>query len=218
MSEPRKIIIGLDGVPHWLLKDLADKNVMPTVRQLIANGSFSQMSSSLPEVSSVAWSSIITGANPAEHGIFGFTGFKTNSYQLCFPNFTDLKVKPFWLKENKKSIILNVPSTYPAGQLNGSLIAGFVEPGESIEQAVVREVIEEVGVGIKNIKYFGSQPWPFPDSLMLGFTAEFSEGEIKVDGVEIEEANWFSIDEIPNIPKVTSISGKLIRYFIAHHS
>jgi NAD+ diphosphatase len=99
-----------------------------------------------------------------------------------------------------------------------SILAGFVEPGESIEEAVVREVMEEVGISIKNVRYFGSQPWPYPDSLMIGFTAEFAEGEIEVDGVEIEEAGWFRIDEIPLIPKNTSISGLLIEHFINKHS
>ncbi|MDG6243170.1 MAG: NAD(+) diphosphatase [Methanolobus sp.] len=99
-----------------------------------------------------------------------------------------------------------------------SIIAGFVEPGESIEQAVVREVREEVGVSIKNLRYFGSQPWPYPDSLMIGFTAEFAEGEIEVDGVEIEDAAWFGMDEIPFVPETTSISGHLIRDFIKRHS
>lgn len=120
------------------------------------------------------------------------------------------------LIEKGDKLLLARSPHFPPGRY--SIIAGFVEPGESIEQAVVREVMEEVGIGIKNIKYFGSQPWPFPDSLMLGFTAEFSEGEISVDGVEIEEADWFTINEIPNIPGITSISGKLIRYFISRHS
>ncbi|WP_342304863.1 NAD(+) diphosphatase [Methanolobus sp. ZRKC5] len=99
-----------------------------------------------------------------------------------------------------------------------SILAGFVEPGESIEEAVVREVREEVGISIKNVRYFGSQPWPYPDSLMIGFTAEFAEGEIEVDGVEIEEAGWFRKDEIPVIPRNTSISGWLIEHFISKHS
>lgn len=99
-----------------------------------------------------------------------------------------------------------------------SIIAGFVEPGETIEQAVVREIREEVGISVKNIRYFGSQPWPYPDSLMIGFTAEYMDGEIKVDGIEIEEAAWFAADEIPNVPGTDSISGQLISYFISKHS
>lgn len=120
------------------------------------------------------------------------------------------------LIEKGDKLLLARSPHFPPGRY--SIIAGFVEPGESIEQAVVREVMEEVGIGIKNIRYYGSQPWPFPDSLMLGFTAEFSEGEIIVDGVEIEDAGWFTIDEIPDIPGNTSISGKLIRHFIDRHS
>jgi NAD+ diphosphatase len=95
-----------------------------------------------------------------------------------------------------------------------SVIAGFVEPGENLEQCVAREVKEEVGVEIKNIKYFGSQPWPFPDSLMLAFTAEYAGGEIKPDMVEIVEAGWYKVDEIPRIPSGGSVARKLIEWFI----
>lgn len=93
-----------------------------------------------------------------------------------------------------------------------STLAGFVESGESLEQAVHREVEEEVGVKLKNIQYFGSQAWPFPHQLMVGFTAEYAEGEIVVDGKEILAADWFSPDELPNIPSSVSISRELIDY------
>lgn len=73
-------------------------------------------------------------------------------------------------------------------------IAGFVEPGESLGEAVERDLEEEVGIRVKNIKYFGSQPWPFPHSLMVGFTAEWARGEIRPDGKEIEDARWFTPD------------------------
>ncbi len=82
-----------------------------------------------------------------------------------------------------------------------SLIAGHVEPGEFIETSVKREVKEEVGIDIKNIKYFRSHPWPFPYKLMFGFIAEYSSGEIKIDNNEIEAADWFSLDNLPNIPE-----------------
>ena len=95
-----------------------------------------------------------------------------------------------------------------------ALIAGFVEPGESIEEAVHREVLEEVGIKIKNLKYQRSQSWPFPNSLMLGFTAEYDSGDIKVDGDEIVKAAWFKKDEIIRYGTDISISDWLIQHFI----
>lgn len=95
-----------------------------------------------------------------------------------------------------------------------ALIAGFVEPGESVEEAVHREVLEEVGIKIKNLQYQRSQSWPFPDSLMLGFTAEYESGDIKVDGDEIVRAQWFKKDEIIRYSSDISISDWLIQNFI----
>ena len=126
-TKKKTIILGLDGVPYGLLKDLADKGVMPNTGNLISRGTFRKMRSSIPEISSVAWSSVITGRNPGEHGIFGFTSFVPNTYRLSFPNFNDLKSSTFWhRKKEDKHIIINVPSTYPARELNGVLISGFV--------------------------------------------------------------------------------------------
>jgi NAD+ diphosphatase len=93
-----------------------------------------------------------------------------------------------------------------------STLAGFVESGEKLEEAVHREVFEEVGIQIKNLRYFSSQPWPFPHSLMVGFLADFDSGDIKVDGKEILEAHWFDVDELPNIPPKLSIAGQLIEH------
>ena len=91
-----------------------------------------------------------------------------------------------------------------------SALAGFVEAGEALEQTVAREVREEVGVEVKNIRYFGSQSWPFPNSLMIAFTAEYAGGEVRPDGVEIAEARWFHPTELPNVPDRISISRWLI--------
>ncbi|MDQ6876406.1 MAG: NAD(+) diphosphatase [Candidatus Dormibacteraeota bacterium] len=95
-----------------------------------------------------------------------------------------------------------------------SLIAGFVEPGETLEQAVAREVLEEVGIEIEDIRYFGSQSWPFPSQMMVGFTAHHASGSIQINESELSDARWFPIDELPGdveIPNTFSISGRLIR-------
>jgi NAD+ diphosphatase len=91
-----------------------------------------------------------------------------------------------------------------------SALAGFVEPGETLEQCVEREVQEEVGVRVRNLRYFGSQPWPFPHSLMIAFHAEYESGEIRVDGVEIEHAQWFEIENLPRLPSKISVARRLI--------
>jgi predicted AlkP superfamily phosphohydrolase/phosphomutase len=123
----RIVIIGLDGMPYRLIKDLSENGTMPHTRALIEEGVFRQMASSIPEISSVAWSSIITGVNPAEHGVFGFIDFAPGTYRLIFPNFSNLKAPAFWKRDpSRRSVIINVPTTYPAKELNGVLIAGFV--------------------------------------------------------------------------------------------
>lgn len=91
-----------------------------------------------------------------------------------------------------------------------SCLAGFVEPGETLEEAVVRETMEEVGVSVGNVRYVRSQPWPFPHSLMLGFRADWLHGDIVCDPVEIADAQWFRRDEIPMIPPGISIARRLI--------
>ena len=109
-----------------MLKNFAEIGIMPNTARIIRDGIFAPMCSTIPELSSVAWSSIITGKNPAEHGIFGFTDLNPNSYQLKFPNFNNLKAPPFWELCQGQSIIINVPSTYPVRQMNGVHISGFV--------------------------------------------------------------------------------------------
>ena len=91
-----------------------------------------------------------------------------------------------------------------------SALAGFVEAGETVEQCAVREVREEVGVEIANLRYFQSQPWPFPDSLMLAFFADYAGGEITPDPTEIEAADWFPLNALPPLPDHASIARRLI--------
>jgi NAD+ diphosphatase len=96
-----------------------------------------------------------------------------------------------------------------------SCLAGFVEPGESLEDAVVREVHEEVGITVRSPRYVGSQPWPFPNSLMVGFRAEYESGEIVCDPREIADAGWYHRDELPPTPPSISIARKIIDAWIS---
>ena len=123
----RNIILGIDGVPFELLDNLSNQDIMPNFKDLKNEFIFKKMRSSIPHISSVSWSSIITGDNPGEHGIYGFTDIIKNTYSINYPNFNALKSKPFWHKNpEKKHVIINVPSTYPPKKLNGIHIAGFV--------------------------------------------------------------------------------------------
>lgn len=97
-----------------------------------------------------------------------------------------------------------------------SLIAGFNEAGETLEATVARETREEVGLEVRDIRYVTSQPWPFPNSLMLGFTARYAEGTIKVDGAEIEDARWFNRNRLPDLPGKGSVSRHIINLWLEH--
>jgi NAD+ diphosphatase len=109
-------------------------------------------------------------------------------------------------------ILLGRSSHFPPGMY--STLAGFVEPGETLETAVKREVLEEVGLEIGNIRYVSSQPWPFPHSLMIGFSAEYLRGKIRIDRNELEDAAWFSRSELPPLPRKGTIARLLIDNFI----
>jgi NAD+ diphosphatase len=107
-----------------------------------------------------------------------------------------------------KQLLLARSPHFPAGMF--SALAGFVEPGESLEQCVAREVAEEVGVSVRSCRYFASQSWPFPHSLMIAFICEWSSGEIRPQAGEIEEANWFELLQLPKLPSRISIARRLI--------
>lgn len=155
------------------------------------------------------------------HQYCGRCGFQTEALQgenakICpecgFISYTRISpaIITAVLKDDK--ILLARGSNFPENWY--SIIAGFVEPGETLEECVKREVAEEVGLKVKNIRYFGSQPWPFPHSLMIGFISEYESGEICVDNYEITDAKWFSIDNLPELPSKMSISREIIDWYI----
>jgi NAD+ diphosphatase len=115
------------------------------------------------------------------------------------------------IKKGEEILLARSPRS-PPGLF--SVIAGFNEPGENLEQTVHREVNEEVGIAVRNLRYFGSEPWPFPDSLMIGFVADHAGGDIRIDNHEIEAAGWFTRDTLPPFPSKTSISRALIEAWI----
>lgn len=125
----------------------------------------------------------------------------------CYPRISPVVIVAI---RNGKNILLAKNKRSTSGFY--SILAGFVESGETLEQAAHREVFEEVGIKIKNLKYFDSQPWPFPHSLMVGFTAEYDSGELNLCDDEIEAADWFTFDELPPTPPTKTISGQLIAH------
>jgi NAD+ diphosphatase len=116
------------------------------------------------------------------------------------------------LIERDGQLLLARSARFPAGMF--SAVAGFVEVGESLEEAAVREVREEVGVEVGELRYFASQPWPFGRSLMVGFFARYQSGEIVVDGEEIAEARFFDVEQLPLLPPPISIARKMIEAFL----
>jgi NAD+ diphosphatase len=109
-------------------------------------------------------------------------------------------------------LLMTRQARYPKGMYG--LVAGFVEASESVEQCAERECLEECGVRITNLRYFGSQPWPFPHQLMMGFAADYAGGELVVDRDELEDARWFHRDELPLLPASISIARKLVDAFV----
>lgn len=117
------------------------------------------------------------------------------------------------LVEKDDTLLLARSHRHPTGMY--SVLAGFVEPGETLEATVAREIREEVGIQVKDIRYFGSQPWPFPNSLMIAFTCKYLAGDIMLEEEEIADAGWYKVDELPLIPPEISIARRLIDWFVA---
>ncbi len=154
------------------------------------------------------------------HQYCGTCGFPTENKQderakICLQcghiNYPSASPAVIVAVRKERQILLAHSHRQPAGRY--SVLAGFVELGETLEDCVKREVREEVGLAIKNIRYFGSQSWPFPNSLMIGFTAEYAGGKITVDDRELLDAKWFSADDLPQVPPGISIARRLIEWF-----
>jgi predicted AlkP superfamily phosphohydrolase/phosphomutase len=125
----KAVVLGLDGVPYTRLKRFAEEGLMPCVKELVGQGTFAPMDTALPEISSTAWTSFMTGMNPGKHAVYGFMDLDPKSYKLQFMNFNSVKTPTIWdylSREGRRSIVLNIPTTYPARDLVGVLISGFV--------------------------------------------------------------------------------------------
>jgi NAD+ diphosphatase len=146
-----------------------------------------------------------TEAHPTER-VRVCPGCKLSAYPRVAPAVMAL------VRRGRELLLARGPH-FPPGMY--SALAGFVEPGESLEQCLAREVLEEVGVRISNIRYFASQPWPFPHSLMIAFVCDWAGGEIRPQAGEIEEAKWFEVLQLPRLPSKISIARRLIDAVVA---
>ncbi|MFQ5904489.1 MAG: alkaline phosphatase family protein, partial [Candidatus Binatia bacterium] len=159
----RVLVIGLDGTPYSLIKELIECGEMPNLALVVANGSFKRMKSIYPTVSSVAWSSFMTGKNPAKHGIFGFIDLQPHSYKTFIPTSRTMRSETLWeilSKAGKRVVVINVPVTYPPREVNGILISGFLSP--DIEKAVYPPAAVET---LKRLDYIiDADPWAARES------------------------------------------------------
>jgi predicted AlkP superfamily phosphohydrolase/phosphomutase len=149
----RVCVVGLDGTPHSLITRFMADGTMPSMAKIASSGQLSQMKVTLPEISSVSWSSFMTGANPGTHGIMGFVDLKAGSYEMRFPSFRDISAPTFWDKlgeRGKTSVVINQPSTYPARSIPGVLVAGFValEMNKAVFTMKYVDQLEEAGYKI----------------------------------------------------------------------
>ena len=146
-----------------------------------------------------------TGLKPGERALEC-----TACGQLSYPRISPAVIVAVIRGER---ILLARARRFPPGLY--SVLAGFVEPGETLEECVAREVREETGIEVRDLRYFASQPWPFPHSLMVAFTAEHESGEIRVDPAEILDAGWYAADSLPRLPDPITVARKLIDWFAA---
>jgi len=166
---PERFLLGIDGLPRWMWREFADSGVMPHSRQLLDSGTLVPMKSSLPEVSSAAWASIVTGENSGGHNVYGFTDLIDGSYTLAFTSSRTFRSKPFWAREGSgPSLIMNVPQTYPAQELNGMLVSGFValDLKRAVQPPEQLPWLEEIGYSVDaDMSLIEKGKQPFVDGL-----------------------------------------------------
>jgi NAD+ diphosphatase len=137
-----------------------------------------------------------------------------NGHETAYPRISPCAI--VLVHDGGRRVLLGKRANWGVNRF--SLFAGFVEQGESLETCAVREVREEIGVELDDLRYVGSQSWPFPSQLMLGFTARYASGEIVVDPEEIDEARWFDVDDLPPLPPTLSIARRILEAYIAEHT
>ena len=166
------VVIGIDGFAYTLIEAFIERGVMPNFANIVRAGNLFRMKSTLPEVSSVAWTSFMTGCGPGEHGIFGFMELDSE-YGYRFPNFTDIKVPTIWENDKIPSVIINIPETYPAVRpLKGILISGFVaiDLDSAVYPSTVAPALREMGYRLDvNAQLAVKNPDAFFEDLMTVF-------------------------------------------------
>jgi NAD+ diphosphatase len=129
-----------------------------------------------------------------------------NGHDTAYPRISPCAI--VLVHDGGTRVLLGKRANWPINRY--SLLAGFVEPGESLEHCAAREVLEEVGVVVDELRYVGSQSWPFPSQLMVGFTARYASGDVVVDLEELESADWFELDNLPALPPPLSIARRIL--------
>jgi NAD+ diphosphatase len=199
----------------FYVKSISDEDAIPPGCELIA------LKPLLPRVETASFSLFSRALQlvkwDGDHRFCGHCGTETerlqreharscpNCHLLVYPRISPCIMA---LVRRGDRILLGRGFNFPEGVY--SALAGFVESGENLEQAVAREIKEETGITVNNLRYYGSQNWPFPAQLMIGFTADYHDGDLVPDGVEIEDVGWFSIDDLPLLPAKQSLSGQMI--------
>lgn len=208
----------LNSIDCYAVSDYERKIVLPETQWVPLRQSYGKFSDEMFGIYGRARHLLLWSENNRFCGRCGHpTTLKTDERAFLCPSCSLVsypRISPAVIVSiEKDGKILLARSTRFQGGMS-SVIAGFVEPGETLEECARREIREETGIEIQNLRYFKSQPWPFPDSLMVGFTAEYAGGELSIDQNEIVEARWYGPDELPIVPRKLSIARALIDHFV----